>query len=322
MTRTKTVVLAGASGFIGKYLRARFEQDGWTVKTVGRARTGGRRRTPGRPGANGGTTGRKITHASWDDDGAITEVINGADLVINLAGRSVSCRYNARNKAAILGSRISTTAALGRAIAHCRRPPSTWLNASTGTIYRDARDRPQTESDGELGTGFSVEVARAWEAELEAAVTPVTRKIPLRIAIVLGAGGGALRPFANLARLGLGGHMGNGTQKFSWVHVEDLYRCARFLHARTDITGPVNVASPDVVSNRELMQLVRRAYRARFGVPTPAWLLRAGAVLIRTETELVLKSRWVQPQKLLDSGFVYSQPELGRALLQIAKGTA
>jgi uncharacterized protein (TIGR01777 family) len=181
-------------------------------------------------------------------------------------------------------------------------------------------DGPQTERDGEPGTGFSVDVARAWEAELAAAVTPGTRKIPLRISIVLGPGGGALRPFATLARLGLGGRMGPGTQKFSWIHVEDLYRCVRFVHARKDLSGPVNVASPDVVDNRELMRMVRRAYRARFGIPTPAWLLRLGAILIRTEAELVLKSRWVQPEKLLDAGFVYSQPELGRALQQIARG--
>ncbi|MCQ6269263.1 TIGR01777 family oxidoreductase [Pseudarthrobacter sp. R1] len=305
MSSTRTVVLAGASGFIGRYFRARFEQDGWTVRTVGRK---GDRSSPS---------------ATWeDDDGAIARVLEGTELLVNLAGRSVSCRYNARNKAAILQSRVSTTAALGRAVALCRQPPSTWLNASTGTIYRHATDGPQTEQDGELGTGFSVDVARAWEAELEAAVTPGTRKVPLRIAIVLGPGGGALRPVANLARLGLGGRMGPGTQKFSWIHVEDLYRSVLFVHARKDIAGPVNVASPDVVDNRELMRMVRRAYGARFGIPTPAWLLRLGALLIRTETELVLKSRWVQPQKLLNSGFVYSQPELGRALLQIAKGTS
>ena len=302
MSRTRTVVLAGASGFIGRYFRARFEKDGWTVRTIGR------RGSKGAPSAAWG-----------DDDVRLARVLDGAELLVNLAGRSVSCRYNDRNKAAILESRVSTTAALGRAIALCRQPPSTWLNASTGTIYRNAVDRPQSERDGEPGTGFSVDVARAWEAELDAAVTPGTRKIPLRIAIVLGRGGGALRPFANLARLGLGGRMGPGTQKFSWIHVEDLYRCVRFLHARKDITGPVNVASPDVVTNRELMRMVRRAYGARFGIPTPAWLLRLGAVLIRTETELVLKSRWVQPEKLLDAGFVYSQPELGRALQQIAK---
>jgi len=302
MSGTRTVVLAGASGFIGRYFRARFEKDGWTVRTIGR------RGSKGAPSAAWG-----------DDDVRLARVLDGAELLVNLAGRSVSCRYNDRNKAAILESRVSTTAALGRAIALCRQPPSTWLNASTGTIYRNAVDCPQSERDGEPGTGFSVDVARAWEAELDAAVTPGTRKIPLRIAIVLGRGGGALRPFANLARLGLGGRMGPGTQKFSWIHVEDLYRCVRFLHARKDITGPVNVASPDVVTNRELMRMVRRAYGARFGIPTPAWLLRLGAVLIRTETELVLKSRWVQPEKLLDAGFVYSQPELGRALQQIAK---
>lgn len=305
MSSTKTVVLAGASGFIGKYFRTRFEQDGWTVRTIGRK---GARSSPS---------------ATWDDDDVrLAQVLSGAELLVNLAGRSVSCRYNARNKAAILQSRVSTTAALGRAVALCTQPPSTWLNASTGTIYRNATDGPQTERDGELGAGFSVEVARAWEAELEAAVTPGTRKVPLRISIVLGPGGGALRPFAILARLGLGGRMGAGTQKFSWIHVEDLYRCVRFVHARKDLTGPVNVASPDVVDNRELMRMVRRAYRARFGIPTPALLLRLGAVMIRTETELVLKSRWVQPEKLLDAGFVYSQPELGRALLQIASGRA
>ncbi len=300
MRRTKTVVLAGASGFIGRYVRSRFEQDGWAVRTIGRKGAGS-------------------SSASWNDDDAITRVLNGADLVVNLAGRSVSCRYSARNRTSILESRVRTTEALGRAISRCQEPPSTWLNASTGTIYRDARDRPQSENDGEPGTGFSVDVARAWETALDAAATPQTRKIPLRISIVLGPGGGALRPFANLARLGLGGHMGDGNQKFSWIHVEDLYRCMRFLHARTDITGPVNVASPDVVSNHELMRLVRRAYGKRFGLPTPAWLLRAGAVLIRTEAELVLKSRWVLPQKLLSAGFIYRQPELGGALQQVAK---
>jgi uncharacterized protein len=302
MNKTRTVVLAGASGFIGTYLRARFERDGWAVRTIGRTGAGG-----------------SAQSANWDDDGALTRVLDGADLLVNLAGRSVHCRYGTRNKAAILDSRVATTVALGRALAGCQEPPSAWLNASTGTIYRNAQDRPQTEADGEPGSGFSVDVARAWEAALAAADTPRTRKIPLRIAIVLGPGGGALGPFAILARFGLGGHMGPGNQKFSWIHVEDLYRAVRFLYLRTDISGPVNVASPDVVDNRELMRLVRRAYGARLGIPTPAWLLRLGAFLIRTETELVLKSRWVQPQKLLDAGFVYRQPELGRALLAIAK---
>lgn len=311
MTRAATVVIAGASGFIGTYLQSRFEGDGWKVRTISR-----------RPAADGPHTPGGTAAAIWGDDGGIVRVLDGADLLVNLAGRSVNCRYNAENKAAILDSRVSTTEALGRSVAACAAPPPTWLNASTGTIYRHAEDRSQSERDGELGCGFSVDVARAWEAALEAADTPGTRKIPLRISIVLGRGGGALMPFANLARLGLGGHMGPGSQKFSWVHVEDLYRTIRFLHARTDISGPVNVASPDTVDNRELMRLVRSAYSVRLGVPTPVWLLRLGAVLIRTETELVLKSRWVRPQKLLEAGFIFTQPELGRALLKISKGTA
>ncbi|MBO1269809.1 TIGR01777 family oxidoreductase [Arthrobacter cavernae] len=298
-----TVVLAGASGFIGRYFQRRFEAEGWAVRTVGR--------TVGRATGN---------DAGWDDDGGITRVLDGAELLVNLAGRSVGCRYNARNRAEILSSRVDTTAALGRALEACAAPPRTWINASTGTIYRHAEDRPQAELDGEIGTGFSVGVASSWEAALEAAHTSDTRKIPLRIAIVLGPGGGVMRPFRNLARLGLGGRMGPGTQKFSWIHVEDLFRAVLFLHARTEITGPVNAAAPYAVDNRELMDLVCRSQGVPFGIPAPRWLLEVGAVLIRTETELVLKSRWVEPRKLLDAGFTFNHPALAGALNHIAKG--
>ena len=289
-----TVVIAGASGFIGKHLSRRFTEDGWNVRTIGRS---------------------PLASATWSDEAAITAALEGADLLVNLAGRTVNCRYNRRNRAEILASRVSTTRVLGTALSRCSAPPPTWLNASTGTIYRDARDRPQTEDDGDLGEGFSVNVARAWEAALAEAPAPATRKVALRIAIVLGPGGGVMRPLATLARLGLGGPMGPGTQKFSWIHVEDLYRTIRFLHSRTELDGPVNVATPEAVSNRELMRSVRRAYRVPLGLPTPAWLLKLGAVIIRTETELVLKSRWVEPRKLLDAGFTYRYPTLDTALI-------
>ncbi|MFS0718722.1 TIGR01777 family oxidoreductase [Arthrobacter sp. 1P04PC] len=290
----KTVVIAGASGFIGKHLSRRFAEDGWKVRTIGRS---------------------PLASATWSDEAAITAALEGADLLVNLAGRTVNCRYNRRNRAEILESRVSTTRVLGTALSRCSAPPPTWLNASTGTIYRDARDRPQTEDDGDLGEGFSVDVARAWEAALAEAPTPVTRKVALRIAIVLGPGGGVMRPLAALARLGLGGRMGPGTQKFSWIHVEDLYRTIRFLHSRTELDSPVNVATPEAVSNRELMRSVRRIYRVPLGLPTPAWLLKIGAIIIRTETELVLKSRWVEPRKLLDAGFTYRYPTLDTALI-------
>ncbi|MCP1412428.1 TIGR01777 family oxidoreductase [Paenarthrobacter sp. A20] len=295
---SQTVVIAGATGFIGSYFRQRFIAEGWQVRTVGRDAS---------------------ADAQWNDDGAITRALNGAELLVNLAGRSVNCRYNERRRREILCSRVLTTRALGRAVAACAEPPGTWINSSTGTIYRHAEDHPQSEVSGELGSGFSVDVARAWEDELAAADVPGTRRVPLRIAIVLGAGG-VMSPLRNLARLGLGGHMGPGTQKFSWIHVEDLFRVVLFIHGHGELSGPVNAATPYPVDNRELMSLVRQSMGVPFGIPTPAWLLEAGAVLIRTQTELVLKSRWVEPRKLLDAGFAFEHPSLAGALNEIAEG--
>ncbi len=296
--KPRTVVVAGASGFIGTYFTRRFLDEGWQVRTVGRDAS---------------------ADAQWNDDGAITKVVNGADLLVNLAGRSVNCRYDERHRREILDSRVLTTRALGRAVAGCAEPPGTWINSSTGTIYRHAEDHPQSEASGELGSGFSVDVARAWEDELAAADVPSTRRVPLRIAIVLGAGG-VMSPLRNLARLGLGGHMGPGTQKFSWIHVEDLFRLVLFVHGHGELRGPVNAATPYPVDNRELMSLVRQSMGVPFGIPTPSWLLEAGAVLIRTQTELVLKSRWVEPGKLLDAGFAFEYATLTGALNEIAQG--
>ncbi|MFF1828363.1 TIGR01777 family oxidoreductase [Paenarthrobacter sp. NPDC058040] len=292
----RTVVIAGASGFIGRYFQRRFASEGWHVRTVGR---------------------HGSADAQWNDDGGITKALDGAELLVNLAGRTVNCRYNERNRREILESRVQTTRSLGLALSRCAAPPRTWINASTGTIYRHADDGAQSEESGQLGSGFSVSVARAWEEELALASTPRTRKIPLRIAIVLGDRGGVMGPFRHLARLGLGGHMGPGTQKFSWIHVEDLFRSVLFVHDRPELAGPINAASPFPVSNRELMSRVRRSLGVPFGMPTPAWLLEMGAVLIRTETELVLKSRWVEPRKLLDAGFTFRYPALAEALSAI-----
>lgn len=207
---------------------------------------------------------------------------------------------------------------LGAAIGACAAPPRVWLNSSTGTIYRDARDRPQDEATGEIGQGFSVAVARAWEHELFAAPTSV-RRIALRTAIVLGLGG-ALNPMINLARLGAGGPMGDGGQMVSWVHVDDVYRAIRHL-ADCDVSGPVNLAAPAPVTNAEFMAAVRARFGPGKGLPMPARLLRVGAVVIRTEPELVLKSRWVEPRVLLESGFAFAHPGLGGALDAIAART-
>lgn len=292
-------MIAGASGYIGGYLRSYLEDLGVAVRTIGR-----------------GTS----SDAVWADPDSVRQVLDGADLLVNFAGRSVSCRYSKRNADEIFRSRIATTAALGQALASVSSPPSLWINASTATIYRDARDRPMDEFAGEIGSGFSVEVARAWERELFAAPTDV-RKIALRMTIVLGAGGGAINPFINLSRLGFGGPMGDGGQKFSWVHVEDVARAVVHLYESREVSGPVNVAAPEVVTNAGLMASVRQSMGRRWGLPEPQWLLEAGARVIRTEAELVLKSRWIASRVLRESGFEFAYPTLDGALGQIAGQT-
>lgn len=295
----KTVVIAGASGYVGGYLRRSLESSGTAVRTIGRTVS---------------------SDACWSDRNSLEGVLEGADLVINMAGRSVSCRYSKRNGDEIFRSRIATTAALGTALVAVESPPALWINASTATIYRDARDRPMDEVLGDIGSGFSVEVARAWERELFDAPTDI-RKIALRMAIVLGPGGGAVNPFINLARVGLGGRMGDGAQKFSWVHLEDVARSVIHLYEHAEISGPVNLSAPDVVTNAELMHQVRQSMGRRWGVAEPRWLLEAGARIIRTEAELVLKSRWIDSKVLRDSGFEFRYPVLDAALDHIAGQT-
>lgn len=299
MTAPRTVTVAGASGWIGTHLAQAFAARGAAVRTIGRG-----------PGAD----------ATWADEQSLVAAVDGADLLINLAGRSVSCRYTKRTADEIFRSRVETTAALGRAVAAAADPPALWANASTGTIYRDARDRPMDEATGDLGSGFSVAVARAWEHELFASPAPV-RKVALRMSIVLGAGGGAVNPFINLARVGLGGPMGDGQQVFSWIHLIDVLGAIDHLWAHPEVSGPVNFAAPHHVTNAELMGQVRTRLGRRWGAPAPAWLLEAGARIIRTEAELVLKSRWVDPGVLRDSGYVFALPTLGEALDEIATRT-
>ncbi len=297
----RRIVIAGAGGFIGRYLVERFGVAGDTVTTIGRS------------GAS----------ASWGDSAALAALVDGSDILINLAGKSVNCRYNRRNKAAIFSSRLLTTAELGVAVQAAKRPPTLWLNASTATIYRHADDHPMTDETGEIGSGFSVNVAQAWEREFFANARPATRQVALRMAIVLGSGS-ALAPLVGLARIGLGGPQHGGKtrgarQRFSWVHIDDVYQVIEFIAATPSIVDTVNVTSPNPVTNRELMATLRRVLGVRVFVPLFSWMLELGALAMRTETELLLKSRWVVPTRLLGAGFEFEFPVLEAALRDILR---
>ncbi|MEJ3403999.1 DUF1731 domain-containing protein [Rathayibacter sp. YIM 133350] len=309
----KRVVIAGASGFIGHRLIEHYRDQGVEVLTIGRSRA----------------------DAAWGDRDAILALIEGSDVLINLAGKSVNCRYTAANRAEIFRSRLETTRELGEAVREASNPPSVWFNASTATIYRHAEDRPMTESTGELGTGFSVQVAKAWEAELFDGELPGTRRVALRMAIVLGDGS-VMVPLSNLVRFGLGGaqldgrwfrtrsRLASGTQhvfgarggrqRFSWVHIDDVVGAIDFLTAHGEIDGVVNVSAPHPSDNRTFMATLRRLLGVPIGLPAPRPLLEIGSAVIRTETELVLKSRWVLPERLTDAGYVFAYPDLGPAL--------
>ncbi|MDP3949410.1 epimerase [Microbacterium sp.] len=310
---TGRVVIGGSSGFMGQYLQQKYRSEGREVTTISRA------------GAD----------YRWGDQTGIDQAVDGASLVIGLAGKSVNCRYTPDNRAEIFRSRLDTTASLSAAIMAAAAPPPVWVNSSTATIYRHAEDRPMTESSGETGTGFSVEVAKAWEEALFSDALPRTRRVALRSTIVLGHGG-VLGPLKNLARVGLGGaqydgwwpvaksrqmagtaHLPgakHGRQKFSWVHLEDIGRIIDFIEEHPELEGPVNAAAPNPVDNTTFMATVRGVLGVRFGPPMPRWMLELGAIGIRTETELILKSRWVLPDKLTDAGFEFAYPTLEPAL--------
>lgn len=254
--------------------------------------------------------------------------MEGSAAVINLCGRSVDCRYNEANRRLILESRVLSTRVLGEAIGQCAEPPAVWLNASTATIYKHSFDREMDEAgeiavDKDARDEFSVEVAQAWEGALHQARTPVTRKIALRMSMVFGQMEGTVfRVLRRLARLGLGGSMAGGRQFVSWIHEEDFCRAVKWLLTHENLTGPFNLASPNPVTNREMMATLRQVAGAPFGLPAARWMLEVGAFFLRTETELMIKSRRVVPGKLLASGFRFNFPRLEDAMMDIEKRLA
>jgi len=298
------IVIPGGSGQVGTILARAFHRDGHDVVVLSR-----------KPAV------RPWRVIEWDGEtpGAWQREIDGSDVVINLAGRSVNCRYTVANRREILESRITSTRAVGEAIARATRPPRVWLQASTATIYAHRYDGPNDEWTGVLGGHesnapsswrFSIDVARAWERAFEDVVLPATRKVALRSAMTLSPDeNGVFDTLLRLVRRRLGGRAGTGRQFISWIHCEDFVSAVHWLIDREDIDGIVNVASPNPLPNADFMRILREAYGVSFGLPAQGWMLEIGAACMRTETELILKSRRVVPRRLLEHGFIFRFPD-------------
>lgn len=293
------IIITAANGFMGEALVKYFSKTHEVVAIVRKS-----------------MTFEKAKTCLWDgknlDDWAIE--LEGADVLINLAGKSVNCRYNNVNKASIYSSRLESTAILGKAIEACKNPPKLWVNSASGTIYRHSMNDSMTESTGEIGTGFSVDVCQKWEQAFFDFKLKNTRQVALRTAIVLGKNGGVMIPFKRLTQLGFGGRMGDGQQQFSWIHIEDVCRSIEFIIENESLRGAINVSSPNPIRNSVFMQVLRLRYNRFALIPSPSWLLELGAKLIKTETELILKSRFVIPEKLEQAGFKWRYPIIEQAL--------
>ncbi|MFE2105182.1 TIGR01777 family oxidoreductase [Kitasatospora sp. NPDC059463] len=306
------IVMPGGTGQIGRILDRALTADGHEVLVLSR-----------RP--------RRDQEIHWDGRslGRWTDALDGADAVVNLAGRSVDCRPTEQNLRDMRESRVHSTRTVGRAIAGARRPPRVWLQMSTATIYSHTYGAPHDEDTGVIGGGepgaprawdHSVRIARDWEREQRDAATPHTRRVALRCAAVMSPdAGGTFDRLLRLARTGLGGPVDGGTQYVSWIHDHDLVRAVRFLLHREDVTGPVNLAAPTPVAQRVFMQTLRRAAGIPVGLPATRWMARAGAFALRTDTELLLKSRAVAPGRLLAAGFGFEHPHWSAAAADLVR---
>jgi uncharacterized protein (TIGR01777 family) len=317
-SRPLRIVLPGGSGQVGQALARHFQQHGHHVTVLTRGPY---------------TAPWQTVHWDGENEGPWTEYLESADACINLAGRSVNCRYSATNRKAIYESRIQSTRLLGKVIARLAEPPRVWMNASAATIYRRAVDTngvdlPLDEAGTELGEdefageaeqsaerwaerrGFSKRVARDWEAAFFAAKTPRTRKVALRSAVVLSPmAGSAFGVLSNLVRLSLGGKQGNGRQFVCWIHEADYARAVEFIIGHEALNGPINMAAPKPLINREFMAALRWAWEVPNGLPSPSLAIRLGAILMQTEPELVLQSCRAVPGRLLEAGFEFEFPE-------------
>jgi uncharacterized protein (TIGR01777 family) len=310
MTKNK-IILAGGSGFLGRTLAKWYNKKGWEVIVFSRREYES-------------NAARCVT---WDGEniGDWVDELEGARAIINLAGRSVNCRYTAANRRKMMDSRVLSTRILGQAISECKIPPQVWLNSSTATIYTHTYSTPHGEDGStnptrEAKDEFSIEIAKAWEKEFNTAYTPATRKVTLRTAMVFGREpGGVFEVLHRLTRFGLGGRMSHGRQFVSWIHEVDFCRSMDWLIENDNAEGIYNICAPEPLTNSEMMAILRKACKMPIGLPAARWMLEIGTFFMRTETELIIKSRRVVPSRLRDEGFDFNFSRLEPAIADLVK---
>lgn len=296
-TAMRTIVVAGASGFVGSHVKSHFTSLGWRVLTVGRSNA----------------------DAAWNDQPSLIRALNGAEAVLNLAGKSVNCRFTRSNVDELIRSRVETTRAIGEAIALCASPPKVWINAGGASIYREDPGYANTENSAADGKGTMAEVARYWESAFLGAPQSPTRKVILRITLVLGKDGGVFPIFKLLVKLAQGGKQGNGKQMMSWIHVTDLVRLIEFIIGNPAVSGVFNAAAPEPLSNQEFMRTFRGVMGFPFGIPAPAALIKVGTTLIGADSELILRGMHVVSERAKVSGFSFRFARLKDALEDLCK---
>ena len=290
----KKIIIAGGTGFIGNYLATRFLEAGYTVFLVSRL----------------------SSHLQWDVN-ELLDAFEGAELVLNLAGKSINCRHTLSNREAILSSRIETTTMIGKAINNCKNAPELWINASATGIYKPSEIKPMTEDEMDLGTDFLAEVTKKWEEKFYSFNLLKTRQIALRTSVVLGKNGGALSPLVHLTRFALGGTQASGRQMISWIHIEDYFQIILFAMQNKNLQGVLNCTSPEPVSNKHFMKELCNTMRVPIALPAPEIAIRFGAMLVGTEPELILNSSYIVPKRLDEAGFKFIFQDISSALKNI-----
>ncbi|WP_347217866.1 TIGR01777 family oxidoreductase [Chryseobacterium sp.] len=296
------IIIAAGTGFLGKNLEKYFTEKGNNVYIL--------TRSP-----------KKENEIYWDAKtiGDWKNILEQSDVLINLAGKSVDCRYHEKNKAEIYHSRINSTKVLQEAVNLCSEPPKIWMNASSATIYVHSEKHLNTEENGIVGDDFSMNICKSWEAEFFRAQNQGMRKIALRTSIVLGNNGGAFPKLKMITKLGLGGKQGRGNQMVSWIHIDDFCKAIEWIIDNENISGPVNITAPNPITNEVLMKKMRRNLKIPFGLNAPVWQLEIASFFLNTETEILLKSRHVYPEKLIESRFQFSFPEFDRTVYNLLR---